>query len=329
MQTFILGAGFNVDAQAEARPVFGDSLYIGRYQIDCGYPLVTETLRLCFGLDALPAGKSIEGLFADAQTRNDYSPLRTLADRLLEADYRIANQLAGDGQVNCYREFFDAFAGSNFLTFNYDSLPETLLFRLGRWYPQDGYGLRAAAQLRPGGEDLADRKSTTLVLHLHGSLCIRTSEYETRRELGQPMAMLAERDEPLYSFDPSSISANFAPFEGDPGADDVENRIIAPVPDKSEGLKEAFIRNTYTRAETLVRNSDVVAAIGYSFSPHDRASYHRLLSAFGESPGRRLLVVSPDAFTIADAIRSTFPDVSVEPQRATFKQWVAASFPGL
>jgi hypothetical protein len=38
---------------------------IGRYQIECGYPLVGDTLRLCFGLDVPPAGKSIEDLFAD------------------------------------------------------------------------------------------------------------------------------------------------------------------------------------------------------------------------------------------------------------------------
>jgi hypothetical protein len=328
--TFILGAGFNVDATAEAGPIFGLSLYIGRYQIECGYPLVRDTLRLCFGLDVPPTGLSIEDLFADALARGDYGPLVKLADRLREADFRIASRLASGESLNCYRRFFDAFAGSHFLTFNYDSLPETFLFRMGRWYPRDGYGLRIDAQLSPGAEEFADKASSTLVLHLHGSLCIRTSEYDARRKPAQALAMLAKRDAPRYTFDPSSISANFAPFVRGVGADDVEDRIIAPVPDKSQGLKEAaFISDTYTKADALVRDSDIVVVIGYSFNPHDRASYQPLLQALCASPGRRLLVVSRDAGTIANAIRPAFPNLSIEAREATFKQWVDASFPGV
>lgn len=143
------------------------------------------------------------------------------------------------------------------------------------------------------------------------------------------MAWLTERDEPLFEFDPSSISDNFRPFDRVVGADDVEDRIIAPVPHKAQGLKEAFIRDTYTKAEALVRGSDIVVAIGYSFNIHDRGSFQRLLRALGESKGRRLLVVSPDAGTIANTVNPDFPNLSVEPLEATFKQWVAASFPGL
>ena len=276
MPTFILGAGFNVDATAQAGPIFGNSLYIGRYQVQCGYPLVSDTLRLCFGLDRIPAGRSIEHLFSEALQHRNFDPLGKLADRLREADFRIASRLASDEKLNCYRRFFETFADGPFLTFNYDSLPETFLFRLGSWYPHDGYGVPVLAHLPPGHEELAEKTSRSLVLHLHGSLCIRTSEYEQRRKPGDPIAWLTRRDSPLYAFDPSSISANFAPFHRDIGADDVEDRIIAPVPDKSKGLTEAFISDTYKRAEALVRNSDIVVAIGYSFNPHDRASYQRL-----------------------------------------------------
>jgi hypothetical protein len=279
------------------------------------YPLVAETLRLCFNLGALPAGKSIEDLFADAL---DNGPIRTLAARLMEADYRIANRLASAGMPNSYQRFFDAFPDASFLTFNYDSLPETFLYRLGRWYPHDGYGVRVAADLPPGAEALAEKKSSALVLHLHGSLCVRTSEYETRRKPGETMAWLAERDEPLYAFDPSSISANFAPFVRAVGADDVEDRIIAPVPDKSVGLKEAFIRDTYSKAEAVLRNSDTVVTIGYSFNQHDRASYQRLLSVYGESPGRKLVLVSPDAGIVAAAIQPTFPTLTIVPLDRTY-----------
>ena len=319
MPTFILGAGFNADAAEEA----------GRQQHDSGYPLVGDTLRLCFDLPRIPAGKSIEDLFSDALEGRDYDPITKLADRLRSADYYLAHALARAERVNCYQRFFRAFPGSNFLTFNYDSLPETFLFRLRCWYPRDGYGVRVTAHLPPGSEEFADKTSSALVLHLHGSLCIRTSEYEAWRKPGETIAWLTERDEPRHAFDPASISANFTPFDRDVGADDVEDRIIAPVPDKSQGLKQVFIRDTYTKAVAGLRDSGSVVAIGYSFNAHDRGSYQTLLDALRVSKGRRLLVVSPDADTVVKAIRLGFPDLAIDPLKATFKQWVTASFPGL
>jgi hypothetical protein len=109
----------------------------------------------------------------------------------------------------------------------------------------------------------------------------------------------------------------------------VEDRIIAPVPDKSHGLKQAFISDTYTKAVTLVRDSDIVVTIGYSFNLHDRASYQPLLQGLGESKSRKLLVVSPDAGNVANAIRPRFPSLSIAPLNATFNQWVTESFPGI
>ena len=329
MPIFILGAGFNADAAGEAGHLFAESLYDGSYRIDCGYPLVDDMLRLCFGQDRIPPGNSIENLFSDAQEHGDYGPLARLADRLRYADYRIAQELSSDKRLNCYRKFFQAFPGSHYLTFNYDSLPETFLYRLGHWYPHDGYGVPVAAPPPPGKEELASKKSSALVLHLHGSLCIRTSEFEVRRKRGPVIPMLAKRDEPRFSFDPSSISSNFAPFQREVGDDDARDRVIAPLPDKSDGLKAPFISDTYTMAEALVRESDIVVTIGYSFNPHDLASYQRLLSDLCESTTRRLLVVSPDAGIIANALGPKFPYLSIWPLKTTFKQWVAASFPGL
>jgi hypothetical protein len=51
--------------------------------------------------------------------------------------------------------------------------------------------------------------------------------------------------------------------------------------------------------------------------------------ALCESPGKKLLVVSPEAGTIANAIRPAFPRLSIEAVGATLKQWVDASFPGV
>ena len=66
LSLFLLGAGFNIDATREAGAVCGTSIHVGPYQIDCGYPLVADVLKLCFGLDNVPTGKSVEDLFAEA-----------------------------------------------------------------------------------------------------------------------------------------------------------------------------------------------------------------------------------------------------------------------
>jgi hypothetical protein len=149
-----------------------------------------------------------------------------LAKRLRTAVHYVARVLASSEVGNCYQSFFRAFASSNFLTFNYDSLPETFLLRLGRWYPHDGYGVPVVAPLRPGQEEFAAKRSSALVLHLHGLLCIRTSEYEKQCKSGEAMAWLTERATPRYAFDPSSISGNFAPFGRDVGGDDVEEESL-------------------------------------------------------------------------------------------------------
>ena len=103
---------------------------------------------------------------------------------------------------------------------------ETFLLCLGLWYPHDGFGLPVAVSQPPGTNALAGKKSDALVLHLHGSLSIQTHEYEITHGSGQAVALLKERDEPLYVFEPLSVSANFAPCHGQGGADDVEERII-------------------------------------------------------------------------------------------------------
>lgn len=141
---FLLGAGFNIDAAREAGSVYGNSAYVGPYRIDCGYPLIADVLKLCFGLDKLPTGKSVEDLFSEAMQAGKYEPMEKLVHRLMEADYRIAQRLASSESPNSYREFFERFDGAQFLTFNYDSLPGIFLTQNGRWYPENGYGVPVA-----------------------------------------------------------------------------------------------------------------------------------------------------------------------------------------
>ena len=163
LSLFLLGAGFNADAAGEVGSVYGNSIYEGRYQIDCGYPLVTDVAGLCFGLTQAPADRSIEELFSDAIERSDYAPLKMLSERLMEADFRLAAKLACSETSNCYSAFFETFQDAHFLTFNYDSLPEIVLFRKGRWNPHDGYGLPVEVELFPGSTAPVET-SSSLVL---------------------------------------------------------------------------------------------------------------------------------------------------------------------
>jgi hypothetical protein len=316
---FLLGAGFNIDANREARPF--DNGY--------RYPLVADVLKLCFGLAKAPEDKSIEDLFAEALEKHDYKPMETLVDCLMGADYFITPRLATAEKSNSYQSFFEHFNGAQFLTFNYDSLPEIFLSQRGRWYPEDGYGVPVQAEPASLAKTLPDAKSSSLVVHLHGSACVFTIE---SRIIGNPVGGIAELvhlEEPLYAFDPHSISHCFPRYGrvlSMTGHTHPDERVIAPIPDKSEDLKQAFIQKSYSVALPIVRQSGILVAVGYSFNPHDRVSYHRILQALGESSDRSLFVVSPEARNVRERLSKEYPNLKIAPIDKTFGKWATDSF---
>lgn len=319
MSLFLIGAGFNVDAGR--RPMRDGS--------ECWYPLVADVAHLCFDLEPaqIPSGKSIEDLFWDAQQRPDNGPMKQLTKKLMEADYYLAQPLASPGEVNCYSKFFDTFDRANFLTFNYDSLPEIFLFRRERWYPEDGYGVPVGIELSFGASVPAGRKSSSMVLHLHGSHCLRPSDSEFHQNAVDQIVVPPKR--PRYNFDPHVISPVFTPYSRvlpDFGYVTTDRRVIAPVPNKASDLEQDFIREIYTRACQLVRASGTLIAIGYSFNNSDQASYGPVLKALEESRERKLIVVSPNASEPAGRIRKEYPRLHVEPIERTLKCWAADSF---
>ena len=74
----------------------------------------TET----FGLDKSPTDASVEDLFSEILQARNYKSMEKLVDRLMEADYRIAQKLASHELSNSYQEFFEKFNNAQFLTFN-------------------------------------------------------------------------------------------------------------------------------------------------------------------------------------------------------------------
>jgi hypothetical protein len=322
MNLFLIGAGFNADAGRIRTP----------YGADCQYPLVSDIGRLCFGLESGTAlnGKSIEDLFADAQANHNDAPMKSLTDKLMEADYYLASALATAKDSNCYRQFFEAFLGWNFLTFNYDSLLEICLFQRRSWFPEDGYGVPVEAEIEVDGILPSDRSSRSLILHLHGSFCLRSSEFEIQGNPRRGTGWLTPLSVPRFMFDPDSISHVFMPYRRvlpDFGYRTTDARVIAPVPNKGPQLGQAFVRAVYQRATTLVAGSDVLVSVGYSFNVHDRVSYGPILHALNSSTGKKLVIVSPDAERIVNRVAAEFRNISVTGVNKTFKQWADQQFP--
>ena len=134
---FLLGAGFNADVSIEIS------------SIEHRYPLTADLAKKCFGICSLPENKSIEDLFYEAVLQNNFTPIKTLYELLMEADYYLTPLLkyGDDKENNVYLTFLRNFKSASVLTFNYDSLVEILLFSLNCWRPNDGYGIPVHAAL--------------------------------------------------------------------------------------------------------------------------------------------------------------------------------------
>ena len=306
----------------------------GRYEIDCGYPLATDLTNLCFGKELLREDETIEDLFADAILKRNLKPLQIFYDELMKADYYLPQELlpSGSRPGNCYARFFERFSGCQFLTFNYDSLPEIFLLRRGDWYPHDGYGVPVQVELGIGADPaILSKQTSRFVLHLHGSLCVYAREWELNVRPGSPTQWLEKRQEPVYVFDPDSIGKLFPPYERvqpTPGGyARVEERVIAPVLDKTENLKEVFVRAVQARAAEILRMSGQVVAIGYRFNPLDRVSYKALLYALSEAERPHITLVSPHARESLDRLSSLHSTITWGAFGGGFKDWAKAGFP--
>lgn len=324
---FLLGAGFSVDAASEA----GDPMALSSGR-PAQYPLVSDLLDICFGMGALPPDKSIEDLFEDCIDEGNRQPLQVLYELLMETDYYITPCLkcGGSHENNAYLRFLRDFPRAPLLTFNYDSLPEILLLAEHWWRPEDGYGVPVQAKHRTlrDAKPLVD-SSLRPVLHLHGSLCIYPATFYIERRPGPELDMLRFDRESEFLFDPDTLGHRFFPFERIPPSETytyVADRVIAPVPNKAEGLKGEFIAAVYRQAIEFFRNAGQIVCIGYSFSHSDRASYAQLLAAVAD---RSILIVAPDAGSIVERLSHEHPLIQWEAKSMSFKDWVRDGYPGV
>lgn len=323
---FLLGAGFNRDAAGEVGPIECESIYIGKYHITPNYPLVADMWKICFPESSVDTSIPIEEKIQAAASQGNMGPVKLLCEEIAKCDHYLVPRLIHG--KSCYRLFFDRFSNSHFLTFNYDALAEAFLLRSGVWNPSDGYGF--PVEMSPyctDGKNVELNPSQNLVIHLHGSSCLYESSVDWDTSGKIPYLQLKEK--PVFKFDPNSIAQLFYPYQKASftiGEDrEIEQRVIAPVPDKSTGLKGAFVKEMYKKAVQLISQSRRLVCIGYDFNENDASSYQPLLEAVSDHINCRLIVVSPNANVIRNRLLKLKPNLECRLNviESTFKNWVS------
>lgn len=326
---FLLGAGFNRDAAAEVGPIECHSINIGKYTISPNYPLLADMWKICFPGQSPDPSIGIEEKIQESISQGDLEPVKKLCTEIAKCDYYLIPSLIEND--SCYKRFFKRFLNSHFLTFNYDSLVEIFFLGMGGWNPSDGYGI--PVDLNPiltNGSKFGGNKSRNLAIHLHGSMCIYESgiEWDHTKEI----SFLKLKDKPIFKFDPSTVGKLFYPFQRASmtiGEDrEIEKRIIAPVPDKSTGLKGEFVKEMYNKAQELLKNTDLLICIGYDFNEADESSYAPILNELSEQKKIKMVIISPNSLEIYERViqkRSNLKN-RIFYQEIKFKEWVLSGF---
>jgi hypothetical protein len=331
---FVLGAGFSAEARGLAGSIRGHSIYIGEYEIECGYPLLQDLPAICFPRTAPAVTPDVvEQRLADSILASNWSPIERLCEELQKADYYVASELVGrSSAANPYRAFLSDFSQSSFINFNYDSFVEFGLLNAGTWSPDGGFGVPVGYEVGFTAKPFTVVPSRGVVFHPHGSLLVFTRDFSVSDADEGGRRWIEARDPVDFLFDPHALGYLFYPFTrvGGFGYDPrLSSRVIAPVPAKAEGLKSDFVTAVGERACSVLREAGAATSIGYAFSESDRVSYAPLLGALSEHENPRLTVVSPDASDMAVRLRRDFNRISVDPQPMRFTEWAAAGYPGL
>jgi len=141
--------------------------------------------------------------------------------------------------------------------------------------------------------------------------------------------MLQQKSEPDFIFDPDAITNCFIPFQRIlPGLNfrHSPERVIAPVPSKTDGLLGEFVSRIHKRAVEIFKSTRAIVAIGYSFNPHDRDSYVHLLEA---ASGAKIILVVPEAHRLVSRLGNEYPGVEWQPVSMTFREWSTRGYEGI
>jgi hypothetical protein len=179
-------------------------------------------------------------------------------------------------------------------------------------------------------EDLI-QKSKSLVIHPHGSIYLYPVESDISKPDSTNMHWLTLKDEPIFIFDPDCNTSLFGHYYGRPvsmhGYQHPDERFIPPLNDKSGSLEDRYYKILMEKAITLVKRSDIIVSIGYSFADTDICSYEAFLSNLFRG-GKSLTIISPGAEEITERLYKRYnhlsPDIVSIP--LTFAQWAENGF---
>ena len=323
---FLIGAGFNVDANSLVQPYRATNFYGEIYNINAAYPVISELASIAFPNETVV---DFEERLAEAITKRDYGPMDRVIDALMRADHYVGSRLGESGARNIYDEFLSWCGPAFFVTFNYDAFLELRLFKTQQWYPHDGFGVPVQVGLIPAAGDELNKRSTHQVLHLHGSYLLYTVDFNVSQPDDNNIRWIIQTEQPRFLFDPDALGQHFIPFKRvspSYGYQRPEFRVIAPVPDKAEGLSEVFIQKCYQDALGRVIQSQRLISIGYSFSRSDRRSFAPILEKFVQTKGGSITVIDPNAKKIVEYLKTMFP-AKYRPIPWRFGDWVRRGFP--
>ncbi len=320
-----MGAGFNLDANSLVPPYQATNFAGQKYEILGHYPNMEKLASLIFPGETVT---NFEARLAQAIEEVDKNRLAKFVDTLMDADHYIGGRLKGN---NIYQRFLRYCGPTTLLSFNYDAFLEIQLFKQDLWYPQDGFGVSAYIEVPLNIEYSSKTKSTSKVLHLHGTYLLYSVDFEISEPDMHNIGRVNPAAKPKYIFDPERLVHDFPPYVSPPvsyGYKQLQNRIIAPLPDKSTGLTEPYIQECYSKAIEEVRQSDYLVAIGYSFAKSDEKSYGPLLGTFRNRRGSdgKIVIIDPQAENIAIRLREEFPG-RYQPIPLSFANWVEHNFP--
>jgi hypothetical protein len=185
------------------------------------------------------------------------------------------------------------------VTFNYDLVLESALFRQNRWNPADGYGI-TFDNVRPLSN--GDSPSQVQVHKLHGSLNWEIDEYPPGLRLRSCYDDLSEVFEgcSLWKYKWPRLDE---PYQG-------AHHYMWMLPSFVKTFDQPQMYEVWRNATEAMRRSDEIVLIGYSLPEADSAA--KVLFATATRPGKCWIVVDPSHALVTERLRAV---TAAEPRR--------------
>jgi hypothetical protein len=168
--------------------------------------------------------------------------------------------------------------GDTVVTFNWDLLLESALWRAGKWHFADGYGFQC--------RDAPESAQTQIkIFKLHGSVNWAQES---------PMDVTAEIEHKADFFE--GAAGDRETYRKRRGSWNMGRNLVVPSYVKDISANRLFLR-LWSQAQAALREADEIIAIGFSLNKADSAARSLFATALDQrSPKPRLVIVSPEQY---------------------------------